>query len=122
MAPREVYKAAILPNASGLIIVHNHPSGVPAPSPEDTSLTQLLQEGGELLGIPVLDYIIIGEQNYFSFAEEGLLRIRKADSVTQRKALFVCLTQTHGRSIFFNNFHLPLLCLVQVSTICARIG
>lgn len=73
VAPREVYKAAILANASSLIIVHNHPSGVPAPSAEDRSLTQLLKEGGELLGIPILDHIIIGDDDYFSFSEEGLL-------------------------------------------------
>ena len=73
VTPREVYKSAILANASSLIIVHNHPSGVPAPSAEDKSLTRLLKEGGELLGIPILDHVIIGDRDYFSFADEGLL-------------------------------------------------
>ena len=73
VTPREVYKSAILANASGLIIVHNHPSGVPAPSAEDRSITRLLKKGGELLGIPVLDHIIIGDEAFFSFADEGLL-------------------------------------------------
>ena len=73
VAPREVYKAAILSNASGLILLHNHPSGSTAPSSEDRSLTRILKEGGQLLGIPVLDHIIIGDNAYFSFADEGLL-------------------------------------------------
>jgi len=73
VAPREVYKSAILTNASGLILLHNHPSGIPDPSSEDLSLTELLKEGGRLLGIPVVDHIIIGADRYFSFAEEGIL-------------------------------------------------
>ena len=73
VAPREVYKSAILTNASGLILLHNHPSGIPDPSPEDLLLTEVLREGGHLLGIPVIDHIIIGAERYFSFLEEGVL-------------------------------------------------
>ena len=73
VTPREVFKSAILANASGLILVHNHPSGCPRPSPEDESLTNTLRDGGRLLGIPVLDHVIIGDQTYFSFADSGLL-------------------------------------------------
>lgn len=73
VAPREVYKSAILANASGLILVHNHPSGIPDPSPDDRSLTSMLEEGGRILGIPILDHVIIGSESYFSFAEAGLL-------------------------------------------------
>ncbi len=73
VAPREVYKSAILANASGLILLHNHPSGIPDPSPEDLSLTKLLKKGGQLLGIPVIDHIIIGVNGYFSFADAGIL-------------------------------------------------
>ena len=73
VTPREVYKSAILANASGLILLHNHPSGCTTPSPEDKSLTRILSDGGKLLGIPVLDHIIIGDNAYFSFADAGLL-------------------------------------------------
>jgi DNA repair protein RadC len=71
--PREVYKSAILANASGIILVHNHPSGVPSPSVDDRSLTTMLKDSGRVLDIPVYDHVIIGEGTYFSFAEAGLL-------------------------------------------------
>ena len=73
VTPREVYKSAILANASGLILVHNHPSGVPAPSADDRSITQTLKESGRVLDIPIYDHVIIGDGKYFSFAEAGLL-------------------------------------------------
>lgn len=73
VTPREVYKSAILANASGLILVHNHPSGVPTPSADDRSITQMIREGGRVLDIPVYDHVIIGDNEYFSFAEAGLL-------------------------------------------------
>ncbi len=73
VTPREVYKSAILANASGLILVHNHPSGVPIPSADDRSITQMIREGGRVLDIPVYDHVIIGDNKYFSFAEAGLL-------------------------------------------------
>ena len=73
VSPREVYKCAILANASGLILLHNHPSGSPEPSPEDKSITRVLKDGGQLLGIPMLDHVIIGDDTYFSFADAGLL-------------------------------------------------
>ena len=72
-APREVYKAAILANASGIILVHNHPSGEPSPSADDRSLTKTLTESGRVLDIPLCDHVIIGDDAYFSFAEAGLL-------------------------------------------------
>lgn len=71
--PREVFKAAILANAAFIICGHNHPSGDPQPSREDRALTTRLYQAGKLLGIQVLDHIIIGHNNYFSFADEGLL-------------------------------------------------
>ena len=73
VAPREVYKSAILANASGIILVHNHPSGLPAPSADDRAITATLRETGRLLDIPVYDHVIVGDQAYFSFAEAGLL-------------------------------------------------
>ena len=86
VAPREVYKSAILTNASGLILVHNHPSGCPEPSSEDRSITRILKEGGQLLGMPVLDHVIIGDNAYFSFAEAGLLS-RKTKLKTDHRSL-----------------------------------
>jgi len=58
--PAEIFKDAIRHNAASLIIVHNHPSGDPSPSPEDVNLTRMLIEAGELLELPVLDHVIIG--------------------------------------------------------------
>ncbi|CAM3817959.1 RadC family protein [Marinicrinis lubricantis] len=69
--PREVFKGAIRRGAASVIFAHNHPSGVPSPSAEDISLTERLAEGGELLGIEVLDHIIIGGNDYYSFKEQG---------------------------------------------------
>ena len=59
--PREVFKAACLANATNIILTHNHPSGDPAPSKEDISITSRLVQAGRLMDIPVLDHIIIGD-------------------------------------------------------------
>jgi DNA repair protein RadC len=64
--PAEVFKAGIRHNAGGLIVVHNHPSGDPSPSPEDINLTRRLIEAGEMLELPVLDHIIIGLNRFES--------------------------------------------------------
>ncbi len=71
--PREVFKRALLQNASAIFLLHNHPSGNPKPSREDKAITQRLAEAGVLLGIRVLDHVIIGRDKYFSFQEHGLL-------------------------------------------------
>ncbi len=71
--PREVFQVAIRNAAAGLILLHNHPSGDPAPSPEDRKVTLQIAEAGKLLGIPLLDHIIIGNQKYFSFKDNGAL-------------------------------------------------
>jgi DNA repair protein RadC len=70
--PREVFKAAILSNASNIALAHNHPSGDPNPSQDDIQITAVLVRCGEILGIKVLDHIIIGEDSYLSFAEQKL--------------------------------------------------
>ncbi len=70
--PREIFKHAILVNAAGIILAHNHPSGDCAPSEEDTVITKRVKEAGELLGIPLKDHVIIGD-GYFSFHKEGSL-------------------------------------------------
>lgn len=67
--PREVFKAALLANAAAIIAAHNHPSGDPTPSPDDVALTRRLAEAGEVIGIPVLDHIIVGDGRYYSFKE-----------------------------------------------------
>jgi DNA repair protein RadC len=71
--PREVFKTACLSNAAALILIHQHPSGDPTPSSEDISITRRLKEAGELMGIRVLDHIIIGDGEYCSFVEKGIL-------------------------------------------------
>ncbi|WP_083486310.1 JAB domain-containing protein [Alicyclobacillus ferrooxydans] len=72
--PREVFKPAILANASDIIVGHNHPSGDPTASPEDTAVTRRLVEAGRTLGIDVLDHIIVGDSGRFtSLKAQGLL-------------------------------------------------
>lgn len=73
VSAREVFKAAILVNASSLIILHNHPSGECTPSDDDHKVTRMLSEAGRILGIHLLDHIIVGEGTYTSFKEKGLL-------------------------------------------------
>ncbi len=64
--PAEVFRAGIRKNAASLIIVHNHPSGDPEPSPEDVNLTRVLIEIGQMLELPVLDHIVVGTGRYVS--------------------------------------------------------
>ncbi len=71
--PKKIFKLAIDNSASSIIICHNHPSGNIKPSKSDIELTKKLKEGGALFDMPVVDHIIIGEENYCSFADEGLL-------------------------------------------------
>lgn len=71
--PREVFNVAVRESAAAMILLHNHPSGDPAPSPEDHEVTRRLREAGELMGIKVIDHIIIGEGSFYSFADSGHL-------------------------------------------------
>jgi len=71
--PREVARAALAHNAAAVIFAHNHPSGVAEPSAADKRITERLVNALALLDIRVLDHIIIGGTNYYSFAESGLL-------------------------------------------------
>jgi DNA repair protein RadC len=88
--PREAMKPAVASRASlrsghwrdvvrhrvaAVIYVHDHPSGDPAPSMEDKDCTNRLCEAGKILGIRVLDHIVIGDDDYFSFADSGLLPV-----------------------------------------------
>jgi len=72
--PREVFKRALLLNGASIIVAHNHPSGDPTPSREDVDVTNRLVEGGNILGIRVLDHLIIGDNGrYRSFREAQLI-------------------------------------------------
>jgi DNA repair protein RadC len=71
--PREVFSPAVRESAAAVILVHNHPSGDPAPSAEDIAITRRLREAGEIMGIRVLDHIIVGDGDFTSFVERGLL-------------------------------------------------
>lgn len=71
--PREVFKEAYLSSAAYIICMHNHPSGNVIPSSDDINLTKALVEIGKLQGIPVIDHVIIGDNNYYSFYENGLI-------------------------------------------------
>lgn len=72
--PREVFSAAVRDSSAALIFLHNHPSGDPAPSREDHDCTQRLVRAGKILGIRILDHIILGHDDYFSFADAGQLQ------------------------------------------------
>jgi DNA repair protein RadC len=68
----ELFRAALRENASAIILAHNHPSGVPEPSPDDVHVTRQIVEAGQLLNVEVLDHIIVGGQRYESLKERGL--------------------------------------------------
>ena len=69
----EVYRPAVIESAPAIIMVHNHPSGLPEPSPEDVSITRTIVEAGRLLDIEFLDHMVIGSPGMVSFKERGLL-------------------------------------------------
>ena len=68
----ELFRDAIKQNAAAIIVVHNHPSGDPTPSPEDVRLTEMLVQAGKLMDIEVLDHLIIGQGRFVSLKERGL--------------------------------------------------
>ncbi|NTV25921.1 MAG: DNA repair protein RadC [Chlorobiaceae bacterium] len=71
--PREVFKGALLSNAHSIIIAHNHPSGETKPSVPDDQVTKILQAAGDLLQVKLLDHVIVGEEDYYSYREAGKL-------------------------------------------------
>ena len=71
--PREVFAPAVREGGVAVLVAHNHPSGDPEPSEEDTSLTVRLKRAGDVLGIPLLDHIVVGAGRYISLAERGLI-------------------------------------------------
>lgn len=71
--PRDVFTPALLANAAAVLVAHNHPSGDPSPSPDDMRVTVQLRNAAAVLGIGFNDHIIIGDQQYYSFKQGGLL-------------------------------------------------
>ena len=68
----ELFREAVRRNAAGIIVAHNHPSGDPAPSPEDVAVTRMIIDAGRLLDIKVLDHLVIGHASFVSLKERGL--------------------------------------------------
>ncbi len=71
--PREIFITALQKHAVHIVLLHNHPSGISAPSREDDEVTRRIAECGQMIGIPLSDHIIIGDHNYYSYRESGLL-------------------------------------------------
>lgn len=71
LSPREIFKGALLNNATRIILIHNHPSGSAEPSCEDEQIENALREAGELLAIPVIDFLIIGENEWYWSSVDG---------------------------------------------------
>ena len=78
LSPREIFIRALERKAVQIVLIHNHPSGDPSPSGEDISVTQLIREAGEILGIRLCDHIIIGDLCYCSLREMGVLSYETA--------------------------------------------
>jgi len=68
----ELFKDAIRRNAASIIVVHNHPSGDPTPSPDDIALTRVITQAGKMLDVEVVDHLVIGQGRYVSLKERGL--------------------------------------------------
>lgn len=73
ISPREIYLQALSHQAVYVVLLHNHPSGDPRPSEEDILVTERIKKCGELLDIPLMDHIIVGDNCYYSFHEQGIL-------------------------------------------------
>lgn len=71
--PREVFKRALAVSAASVIVVHNHPSGDPTPSPDDIRVTQQLRQAGNILGIDLVDHIVIGDARWVSLSRDGMM-------------------------------------------------
>lgn len=74
VSPREVFREAVQCNAAQMILMHNHPSGDPSPSREDMALTLRMKECGDLMGVPLSDHIILGDNRFVSLKQMGMLR------------------------------------------------
>jgi DNA repair protein RadC len=70
---REVFRPAVRRGAASIMLIHNHPSGDPKPSPQDIAVTKELVGAGEILGIKVIDHLVIGDGSFVSFRRDGLM-------------------------------------------------
>jgi DNA repair protein RadC len=77
--PRDVYRAAVVAGASGVIVFHNHPSGDPTPSPDDERITRQLALAGEIVGIDFIDHLILCATGYYSFKERRQASLETGD-------------------------------------------
>lgn len=73
MAPREVYRDALLAGAAVIVLGHNHPSGDADPSPDDRAITRRLARAGQIVGVELLDHLVIGHDRWTSLARRGAL-------------------------------------------------
>lgn len=73
VTPRETFRYAILKGANSLVLCHNHPSGSTNPSSNDIEIMKQLVSAGKIVGIPIIDSLIITENSYYSFADEGMI-------------------------------------------------
>jgi DNA repair protein RadC len=102
--PREVIRAALQHHAAALIFAHNHPSGEPRPSAEDQAITRQLVFAGRIMGITVHEHVIIGDNRYFSFADQGHIARMNAEfdggpvGGSPEPALLAKVDVDHGRS------------------------
>jgi DNA repair protein RadC len=74
--PRETFRFAVMSGVCAIIVVHNHPSGDPTPSRDDIAVTERLKQAGDVLGIPLLDHVIVGngdDAGYVSLKEKGIV-------------------------------------------------
>jgi DNA repair protein RadC len=103
--PREIEEGAIKHEATGLIFVHNHPSGDCVPSKNDKQITRDLVFIGKVLNIEVLDHIIIGENRYYSFADAGFIEKYEDDFINLRLRRFV--PESVGHKLSSTNYRAP---------------
>lgn len=71
--PREVFEPAVRCNAAGIIIAHNHPSGIPEPSDDDIQVTKRIKEAGKIMGIELIDHVVVAKDKYFSLKDERMM-------------------------------------------------
>ena len=71
--PREILARCLLDNAAAFLIFHNHPSGDSAPSPEDNACTTRIAKAAKIMGIKLIDHLVVGFDDYFSYADSGML-------------------------------------------------
>ena len=74
LVPREVFSTALKYNAASFVLIHNHPSGDPTPSPDDIACTRRIRDCGEFMGIRLHDHIVIGQNRYVSMKETGMIK------------------------------------------------